>query len=343
MTIQASSPGATARALWKRAPLWRFALMLAALLTLLFALFLPDAARHDSPAASVASYTRPPRLPTQQLPPTQAQSPPTQQLSSQPQSSQPRQQSQAPPKTARLSMATGNSNAPVGESGLDAAMLGRVYRDVVTIDGFTLKLPPGDWASLASSSITMPTAAGDAHFLGRIRNKRLVGAVRIFAVHSKDKPGEGFDEVKSCTEVNPGRTFVAIDDEMVPHGHQACWTIRSVYTTPWSQWADRAIKLSFIDRAAAGDMTAKEVTYPQDFIGLTFTRTEKWGLLEVMYLFSPDAEGISSNTVLSVREADWTPANIQRYPEKVAYIAKLKAWGLEFWPQFKAGFDRAAP
>lgn len=126
---------------------------------------------------------------------------------------------------------------------------------------------------------------------------------------------------------------------MEPQGHQACWTIRSYYATPWLQWADRAIKLPVIDRMAAGDMSAKGVSFPQDFIALTLTRTEKWGLLEVMYLFSPEAEGISSHAALSVRETDWTPWNIGRYPEKVAYVEKLKAWGTAFWPRFKAAFD----
>jgi hypothetical protein len=134
---------------------------------------------------------------------------------------------------------------------------------------------------------------------------------------------------------------VWIDDQMVSHGHQACWTIRTVYATPWSQWADRAVKLATLDRAAAGDMTAKGVTYPQDFLALTFTRTETWGLLEVMYLFSPDAEGLKSNSVLSLSESDWTPAHIGRYPDKVAYVEKMKAWGTTFWPRFKLAFDAA--
>jgi len=85
-------------------------------------------------------------------------------------------------------------------------------------------------------------------------------------------------------------------------------------------------------------MQAKGVTYPQDFVALTFTRTETWGLVEVMYLFSPETEGISSHSVLSVNETDWTPANISQYPEKVRYVEKLKGWAEVFWPRFKAAF-----
>jgi hypothetical protein len=351
---------ATAKALWKRAPFWRLSLMTAALMSLVFLLLPPEPSlvgtRTATPVGDPATYT-PRRAPSGTSvgpgqvpgasPPAGAAAP----ASPSGESRKPtaaaakatgaRDVPAAQPKTATLSMVRANPGMADNESGLDTALLGRLYRGSVVIDGFNVPLPSGDWANLANSTIALPAAAGHAHFLGKIRNKRLVAAVRIFAVRSKDAPGEGFDEVKSCTEVNPGRTFVAIDDEMQPHAHQACWTIRSIYATPWAQWADRTVKLSTIDRAAAGDMTAKGVTYPQDFVSLTFTRTEQWGLLEVMYLFSPESEGISSNAVLSVSEADWTPANIGRYPEKVAYVEKLKAWGIDFWPKFKAAFAAA--
>jgi hypothetical protein len=328
------SAGASIRSLWNRAPLWRFSLMTAALLTLLFLLFPP----RESPVTTqpqvtyngTASYTpRPPRAIVPAAEPT-ASAKPVKPVAP-----------AAAPRTATLRMAAANPAGAANATGLDDALVGRLYSGSVGIDGFAVPLLPGNWANLANSTIKQSSATGHAYFLGQIRNKRLMGAIRIFALRSNAKPGEGFNEVKSCTEVNPGRTFVSIDDEMDPQGHQACWTIRGIYATPWSQWADRAVKISILDRAAAGDMTAKGVTYPQDFISLTFTRTEKWGLLEVMYLFNPEADGIRSNSVLSVTETDWTPANIGQYPQKVAYIDKLKTWGATFWPKFKSAFDQA--
>jgi hypothetical protein len=312
-------PGAltSLRALWKRALIWRISLMTALLTSLVFALYPPQREVNTTPQGAAkyepASYT--------------ARSPP------------------AAPQSATVAMVTANgANSNVdNETGLDPAMLGQLYRGSVLIDGFTVPLPPGAWANLANSTFKQATFAGHAHFLGKIRHKRLIGAIRIFAARSDDSPGKGFPEVKSCTEINPGRTYVAIDDEMVPQGHQACWTMRNVYATPWSRWADRDVKISALDRAAAGDMTAKGVTYPQDYMSVQFTRTEQWGLLEVMYLFSPESEGISSNTVLAVTESDWVPANIGKYPEKVAYVAKLKAWGTVFWPKFKAAYAAGQP
>ncbi len=325
---------ASMRALWRRAPLWRFFLLVAALLTAMFALFPPygSSNRGTAPVANndTATYT----------PPTPKMDSPQGVATNNPPAESTQTPSANKPKTAVLSMVAARPGAPAGETGLDPALIGPLYRGSVTIDGYTILLPAGEWADLAHSTITLPTATGDVHFLGRIHNRRLVGAVRAFAVRSRDRPGAGFNEVKSCTETNPGRTFVSIDGEMTPNGHQACWTIRTVYATPWSKWADRAVKLSAIDRAAAGDMAAKGVTYPQDFVGLTFTRTETSGLLEVMYLFSPENEGISSHSALSVTETDWTPTHIGQYPEKLAYIEKMKDWGTAFWPRFKAAFDQ---
>jgi hypothetical protein len=331
---------ATAGALWRRAPLWRFFVLTAGLLTLVFVLFPPSGPGIQLPMTSPdrAAYTPPVRNPQAN---TVAAAPPGIPQASGTKPIRQQQPVATKPKQAVLSMVTPNSRAPTNDTGLDPALLGPLYRSSVTIDGYAVPLPPGEWANLAHSTIAMATANGDVHFLGRIRDKRLIGAVRAFAVRSKDQPGAGFPEVKSCTEENPGRTYVAIDGAMTTNGHQACWTIRTVYATPWSRWADRAVKLSAIDRAAAGDMTATGVTYPQDFVSVTFTRTETWGLLEVMYMFSPEIEHISSNTALSVNESDWTPANVGRYPEKVAYIDKLKAWGVAFWPRFKQAFDDA--
>jgi hypothetical protein len=339
------SPRKRFAALWRRSPVWRFFAMTAPLLTLLFVLFPPSGPRATgsiaAPSADIVSYIPKSSGPAVAAgaPNRSTAAPPVAVVQQQP--TAPRPSGGTAPRTATLTLATPGTKS-ADESGLDAALIGRQYRGSVTIDGFSVPLPPGDWANLANSTIKQGGGTGDAHFLGRIRQKRLVGAVRIFVARSTNTPGSDFPpEVKSCTEVNPGRTYVWIDDQMVPHGHQACWTIRNVFATPWSQWADRAVKISSLDRAAGGDMTAKGVTYPQDFIGVTFTRTEAWGLLEVMYLFNPDAEGLRSNPVLSVSESDWTPAHIERYPDKVAYIERLKRWGMDFWPKFKQAFAAA--
>ena len=110
------------------------------------------------------------------------------------------------------------------------------------------------------------------------------------------------------------------------------------FTTPWQQWADRAIRLDGLDRAAAGDMTAKGITYPQDFVAVRFSRSEKWGFLDATYLFDPELEGLSSSTALSFRDSEWHTTNISHFPDKVAYVEKTKMWATNFWLKFQEVF-----
>ena len=101
------------RALWGRAPVWRFFVLTAALLTIVFVLFPPDTPHDRNPALpandSVATYVPPP-APRQVEPPEPA----------------------TKPQTATLSMVTAHTPTSPGvpegkstdDSGLDPAMLG---------------------------------------------------------------------------------------------------------------------------------------------------------------------------------------------------------------------------
>ncbi|WP_158902630.1 hypothetical protein [Burkholderia sp. L27(2015)] len=241
------------------------------------------------------------------------------------------------PANAQISLALPNGAESKDPSGLDNALLGRTYRQSISVIGFDVPLPPGQWAELANSSIHLRGASGMAYFLGRIEHKRLVGGVRVFAVRSSDLPGTGFSAANGCTSGNPDLNYLFIES-ITPFDHQACWLINNFFTPPLQQWADRAIRISSLDRAAAGDLAAKGVSYPQDLVDVRFTRAEKWGLLEVTYLFNPEGDGIASNTALSARESDWHAPNIGRFADKVAYVAKMRDWGESFWPRFQQAF-----
>jgi hypothetical protein len=94
---------------------------------------------------------------------------------------------------------------------------------------------------------------------------------------------------------------------------------------------------------AAGDLAAKGVDYPQDLVDVRFTRAESWGFLEVSYLFDPELDGITSNIALSARESDWHAPNASRFPDKVAYLSKMRDWGEGFWPKFQQTFESGKP
>lgn len=328
--------------LWRRAPWWRGLLMSAMLLSLLFVLYRPIPSPPTDAGVqlgALAHYVRPAAtaggVAAVGLPDT-APAPAASRPAAKPAAVSVARPVSTTPKTAALSLA-GPSSAQ-DSLGIDHALAGRLYSDFVAINGYKVPLPAGKWVQLANTSINIPSATGSGFFLGKIEHKRLVGAVSGMVLRSKDKPGAGYPEVTGCARPDPTRNF-ALVEEVVAFDNQSCWRIHSYYTPPLQKWADRSVNIGVLDRAAAGAMAAKGIDYPQDLVDVRMSRFTKGAGMEVHYMFNPEVEGISSSTVVSYTDMDWRANNIVRYPEKQAYVEKLKAWGAQFWPKFKAAFS----
>jgi hypothetical protein len=248
----------------------------------------------------------------------------------------------APATNASVSLGGPSNGRALEPLGLDAALVGRTYSGSIDVNGFNLPLPPGKWAILANTRVGTPKAPGTGLFLAHIEHRYLVGGVRVFAVRSVDKPGAGFPLIRGCVSGSPRFNYVSME-AATPYDHQGCWTMFNYFTLPMQQWADRGAKIAPLDRVAAGDLAAKGVTYAQDLMDVQFNRTEKWGAMQADYLLSPDSEGIKSTDVVSFTDSDWYASNISRFPEKVAYVGRLKEWAQDFWPRFKSAFDQGQP
>ncbi len=336
---------AVARTLWKRAPWWRFAVLSSLLLSLLMVLFPPRMNVGRSALVDSATY-QPTSVPAaarqSDVPATPTVAPPP--ASPKPSPPIPRRAAATPATPAAPSTVANASlglarpdKSNGGASGIDAALLGPVYQGKILMNGFQVPLPPGEWAVLANSTVHVikhPQNTGMQYFLGRIEHARLVGGLMVIALRSSD--GSGFEEPGTCASQE---NIYTLKDEVTPFAHQACWTVHLVFTSGMQQWADKAAKMSNIYRMAGGDLAAKGVSYPQDMIAVHFFRSESWGLLEASYLFSPESENIRSNTVPTLHDSDWFGTNLQKYPEKLAYIEKLKQWAAAHWPPFGSAFD----
>lgn len=353
------------KSLWTRAPLWRACLSAAVLLSVGVAFFLPNrwpadtvpspevpqaAPRHGlqalvPPAPAVNPATVPQVVPaakTQALASTMPNKPSIEVKKTATIPATDSGEMTKAPAHVRVAPAAPRQAVGVDASGLDSALVGRSYRQSIELEGYKVPLPPGQWAVLASISGHPNGASGVEYFLGRIEQKKLVGAIRLFAVRSDELPGTGLPAAKGCTSGNPDLDHLVLE-EVTPYGHQACWLINNYYAPPLQQWEDRALRIAALDRLAGRDLAAKGVSFPQDFVDVRFSRAETWGTLEVSYLFDPELDGIESNTALSARESDWHAPNVGRFPDKVAYLAKMRDWGDGFWPKFKLAFASGEP
>jgi hypothetical protein len=238
------------------------------------------------------------------------------------------------PHDATTSPATPGGPAIDQTPGLDRAVLGRTFQSTLLVNGFKVPLPPGEWAMLANGTVTgnaHPENKGTIYFLGRIVQKRLVAAIWVQAMRS---PGLGFVQNQNCT--NPANLYVL--DQSEGTDHQDCMWIRSYFSADMRQWADKSAHIDQMARATGENLAAKGVSYPQDLVTAGFQRAEKWGELSAGYMFSPEKDGISSNVAPTFRDSDWHKSNLQRYPEKVAYVNKLQQWAAAFSPKFRAAF-----
>jgi hypothetical protein len=313
------------------------------LLTLLCLLFPsrgPVVAKAPAPLAQ-ATYTPQPKLLAAPAAAQAAAAPPA------PAVPAPAPAAALPVQTAKLSLATPDESRTV--DGLNDALAGHHFSGSLRVDGFNVPLPPGAWIELAGMHVDQKspqgdkTASGELLMLGRVKDRRLAGFIRITAVRSTTDPGAGFGVSPGCDKQNEN-TNVLVREAMGPSGHEACWLIDHFFLTPLQAWADRSNKLPVLERAAFGDLAAKGVTYPSEMLNVRFTRAERWGLLEVRYVFSPEEDHIAADPdVATYADSDWQPGAIDRYPEKVAYVAKLKQWGDNFWPRFKVAFDAGRP
>jgi hypothetical protein len=203
--------------LWMRAPLWRACLVMAFLSSTVALLYPPTMRKAQLPALPISEQVAY-QLPPEAVAPRPVVAQPTviaaaSVVPKQPENSSTRrarvdvphpQTASVAPANAQISMSVPGSQVGKDPSGLDTGLMGRTYSRLIVVDGFQVPLPPGQWAMLANSSVRVRNASGMFYFLGRIERKRLVGGLKVLALKTPDKPGDGFPAIKGCVAGNPG-------------------------------------------------------------------------------------------------------------------------------------------
>jgi hypothetical protein len=339
--------GGVAVRLWRRAPLWRLAVLSAVFLSLLFLLF-PESQTGRRVSEPLASYAPPAATPIPTAPatplPAQPQAPGAR-LPSAPASpslavSAPLAHAPGPPSTGALTMTAPTVSTTASAPPGDTAAMGQTYTGSIRTDGYTVPLPPGSWTVIVdqTSKVSIRDGAGSGRqlYLAKILNHELTGVVRILALRRTAGTLVDMNEASlppaKCEPVKP-------DDP----GHWKCAAVIYHYLGHWAAFDDRAARLTSGERAAGGELTAKGITIPQDFLSVLMFRSEAWGALETEYMFSPSAEGIRSNPTSSSQDSDWAGDKASATPRRAAYTKKIGAWGTAVYPSFKAAFAASAP
>lgn len=347
--------------LWRRARWWRFCLLSAITLTLIFVLFPPErgtdtgslpalpadvryavpnpasgtvAVAHASAAGAKAAVAPPAPSPA----PTTAAAPTAKPAALVKPATAPAAAPQTQPQVAQIAMA--NVSPADTLSGVDPTQISRTAHGVIVVKGFSIQLPPGEWMTLSHGEVK-GAVSGEKLILGRIEHKKLLGLVEISAGRTLDLSKNDFTGLEACAP-GGGQDKLSIHCEVnTPNVAISAWLIGHMFTPPLAQWANKSIKIDPMMRAAAGDLAAKGVTYDQDYVQVNFARRETWGYLQVFYYFDPSTEGIASSNAMSFGDTDWAVDRIKHFPEKQAYVEKIEGWASKQWPDFKRAFDEA--
>jgi hypothetical protein len=115
-------------------------------------------------------------------------------------------------------------------------------------------------------------------------------------------------------------------------GRQDCWTIDHIVSM-----RPEGDTPSIIG-AAIGELEARGVKYPPLLLSAFFRLADKQGFLDVVYYFNPETDGIISKPA-SWEESDWNRNRIHQYSDKIAYVEKLRAWAVAWYPAVREGFQ----
>jgi len=198
----------------------------------------------------------------------------------------------------------------------------------VATQGMTVPLPPGQWVVVAHFPAA-DSGGVESLFLAQMRRDKLSRAVLVQASAQADESAAGFKRSAQCAR--PALLYAkTISNEDL--GRQDCWTID--HSVSLRQERDTP---PIID-AAISELEARGVNNPPVLLLAFFRLADRQKSLDVVYYLNPETDGITSKPA-SWDESDWNRNHIHQYPDKIAYVEKLRAWADAWYPAVREGFQ----
>jgi len=223
------------------------------------------------------------------------------------------------------------SATPRAGAGLGAATpMDKTATGYIVAQGMTVPLPPGQWVVVAHFSAA-DHGGVESLFLAQIRRDKVSRAVLVRASTQAEESATGFQRSAQCAR--PALLYAkTISNE--ESGRQDCWTIdHNVSMQPERD-------ASPIIGAAIGELELRGIKYPPVLLSAFFRLADTQRSLDAVYYLNPETDGIRSKPG-SWDESDWNRNGISQYPDKIAYVEKLRAWAETWHSAVRDGFQGA--
>jgi len=195
-----------------------------------------------------------------------------------------------------------------------------------------IPLPKGEWVLIGRTELgsgglgfRVPIALV---YLAQWKDGVLARAV-VAETNLVESPG-GWTRDQNCDRVDMHHV---VSDRNYNSKSQECWWINH-----FTQTLGANPPAHF--RQAFDYMDANRISRPTTLIGVSYRLVRSFQYLHVRYNVNPDLEGIVQTRTMTWRENDWHRDLLQNDPKKVEYIRRQIAWGTEWFPRVKDGFNR---
>lgn len=213
------------------------------------------------------------------------------------------------------------SIAPAQDSQAHNVIMGKTFQGAMNLHGRQVPLPEGEWTAVAYIAGTA-VGATESLVLAQPKDAQLHGLVIIQSGRlAPDRP-TGYRQSAQCVRAGLLYSKVLANEDF---GYQNCWTINHNISAEWN-----ASSVPNLLKAAVGDLSIRGVAMPAVMISVYYRLADKQSMLHAIYYFNPETEGIKSTPTSVWEESDWHRSYVAQYPEKVAYVQKLRAWS-EGW------------
>jgi len=193
----------------------------------------------------------------------------------------------------------------------------------------TVPLPQGEWIVAGADYVRAGKYDNPIEevMLVQVRNNVAVAAVQIRS--SVAYSSNGFARSKFCERTN---ILYLNRVTNVAGKMQDCWGINHY---AFKRSDDMAPHM----KQAENFIVSRKIEAPVISVGVNFEIADRGYFLEALYLFNPEDGGFGRPKPSEWLASDWHRDRVYMDPDKVAYIDKLKAWGREWYPKVKAGFE----